>query len=169
MHTDTLSARAPEVIAPGSGVHHHFLNHLATVKIRGSEESAMSVVQFGMPRGFGPPLHVHRDEEELFLVEEGELVFLTGDDRIEAPAGTVALLPSGVAHTFQVVSDTARITNVTASRTGVPVFDRMVADLGVVSPEPTMPDPTEIDPGRVAEVCAAYGIDIVGPPPPPLD
>ena len=32
-----------------------------------------------------------------------------------------------------------------------------------------LPEPVEIDPARVAEVCAEYQIEILGPPPPPLD
>ena len=165
MDTSTRPVRAPEVIAPGAGVHFHFLGHLATVKVRAGDHGAMSVVEFRAPRGFGPPLHVHRDEDELFLVHEGRLAFHVGDDVIEADAGTVAHLPCAIAHTFQVVSDEARFTNVTASLVRTPAFDRMVADLGMPTDRPVMPEPSYIDATRVADVCGEHGIDIVGPPP----
>jgi hypothetical protein len=32
-----------------------------------------------------------------------------------------------------------------------------------------MPAPVEIDPGHVAAVCARHGIEVLGPPPAPLD
>ena len=70
--------------------------------------------------------------------------------------------------TFQVLSPTARFLNVTASQTGSPRFDEMVAALGTPTEATVIPEPSYIDPGRVAEVCASFGIDIVGPPPPPL-
>ena len=46
MDTTAMTARAHEVIAPGSGTHLHFLNHLATVKVAAEGERSMSVVQF---------------------------------------------------------------------------------------------------------------------------
>ncbi len=168
MDTTTQSARAHEVTAPGSGHHHHFLNHLATVKVAAEGERSMSVVQFEAPRGFGPPLHQHEHEDELFVVLEGELRLTHGDDVLTGPAGTVAYLPAAQPHTFQVVSDGAVFINVCASRTAVPRFDAMVSTLGVPLAGRTLPEPVPIDPGAVAEVCAQYDITILGPPPPPL-
>lgn len=168
METTTRPARAPEVIAPGAGTHLHFLNHLATIKVSPGDDGALSVVEFVAPRGFGPPLHIHRDEDELFFIHEGRLAFHVGDDVIEAGPGTVAHLPCGIAHTFQIVSDEARLTNVTASLVRAPRFDRMVAALGEPAATPTLPEPGYVDATRVADVCREHGIDIVGPPPAPL-
>src|SRR6056297_3362481 len=108
MHTDTFDARAPEVIAPGSGHHLHFLNHLATIKVRGGDDGSLSVVEFAARRGLGPPLHRHDDEDELFVVLDGQVAFHSGEDITLAETGSLAYLPHGIAHTFQVHSDTAR-------------------------------------------------------------
>lgn len=156
------------VLAPGEGEHYDFLNNLATVKLAAGDQGSMSVVEFLAPRGFGPPEHRHNDEDELFIVLEGELRFFTGGSEIAGGEGAFAFLPKAIPHTFQVVSDSARILNVTASRTTVPQFDRMVATLGAPTDRLTLPEPGAIDPGAVAEVCATHNIDIVGPPPPPL-
>jgi quercetin dioxygenase-like cupin family protein len=168
MDTDTAPARAPEVIAPGSGHHLHFLNHLATVKVRGGADGALSVVEFAAPRGLGPPLHQHHDEDELFVVLDGEIAFHAGDDRLMASQGGIAFLPHGIPHTFQVHSPTARFICVTGSRVTVPRFDRMVTALGVPTPEAILPEPGPIDPTHVADVCLDHGIQILGPPPAPL-
>ena len=175
MDTTLQSARAHEVTAPGSGIHLHFLNHLASVKVAANGERSMSVVQFEAGRGFGAPLHRHEHEDELFVVIDGELRFFLGSERpggdedvIEGPAGSIAYLAAARPHTFQVVSDTATILNVTASRTHVPRFDEMVTALGVPTDPTALPAPVAIDPGEVAEVCAAHGITILGPPPGPL-
>lgn len=165
----TTETRAPEVIAPGSGHHLHFLNHLATIKVRGGAAGALSVVEFAANRGLGPPLHQHLDEDELFVVLDGEIAFHSGEDRIMAGPGGMAFLPHGLPHTFQVHSPSARFVCVTASRLTVPRFDRMVEALGVPVAEPTLPEPGPIDPARVAEVNLEHGIEILGPPPAPLD
>lgn len=160
--------RRPEVLAPGQGRHHHFLNHLATVKAAAGEDGALSVVEFLAPEGFGPPLHRHRDEDELIIVLDGELTLTVGDEPVTAGSGSTVVLPRAVAHTFQVTSSTARFTAITASiRGGAPRFDAMVAELGVALDEPTLPEPAYIDPTHVADVCAAHGIEILGPPPAP--
>ena len=156
-------------LAAGEGQHRHFLNHLATTKVAPGATGSMTAVEFLAPRGFGPPLHVHGDEDELMLVLDGEIAFRSGDTETIATAGATVFLPCGVPHTFQVLSDTARFTTVSASNAGVPRFDRMVAELGTPTDEPVLPEWAEIDPGQVAEVCAANGIEVLGPPPAPLD
>jgi uncharacterized cupin superfamily protein len=158
----------PTVVPRDEGRHHHFLNHLATVKASGTD-GALSAVEFVAPRGFGPPLHRHLDEDELVVVLEGEMVFRSGDDELVGREGAVAVLPRGVPHTFQVLSPTARFLSVTASGSGHPRFDRMVAALGTPTDEARLPEPGPIDPAEVARVNAAHGIEILGPPPAPLD
>ena len=168
MDTTTDSARAPGVIAPGHGHHLHFLNHLATIRVSAGAHGSMSVVEFEAPRGFGPPLHRHDTEDELFVILDGELELRSGDDRSTAAAGDTVFLPHGRAHTFQVLSATARFTCVAATRTGVPRFDRMVAELGEPVEEPSLPEPGYLDATRIADVCRRYGIEVLGPPPEPL-
>ena len=159
----------PQVLATHEGRHLHFLNHLATIKVRGSDTGTMSVVEFVGPRGFGPPLHNHEYEDELFIVLDGEIVFRTGELEVVAGAGAHAFLPHGRPHTFQVLSETARFTCITTADAGTPQFDQMVAELGTVIDNPTLPAPGPIDPARVAEVNRRHGIEILGPPPTPLD
>lgn len=169
MSIDHVPARTPEVIAPGSGHHLHFLNHLATIKVRGSVDAAMSVVEFTAPQDLGPPLHRHETEDELFVVLDGEVVFHHGDQRTLAGGGGLAFLPHGTPHTFQVHSETARFVCVTAVHGERPRFDAMVAALGAETAVPDLPVPSSVDPRRVAEVCAEHGIEVLGPPPAPID
>lgn len=156
------------VLAPGEGRHLDFLDNLATIKVPAAGERTMSVVEFLAPHGFGPPEHRHNDEDELFIVLEGELRFFTGGEEFDGDAGTFAYLARAIPHTFQVLSESARIVNVTASLATPPRFDEMVAALGTPATRLSLPEPGYIDPAQVAEVCAAHNIDIVGPPPPPL-
>lgn len=164
----TLANDEHMVLPARGGSHLHFLNHAATIKVPSQGARSMSVVEFTAREGFGPPLHNHVDEDEMFVVLDGALAFLTGDDRIEAESGAMAYLPHGRPHGFQVLSPTARFVCITASNSTVPRFDEMVTALGVPTDAPTVPEPAYIDAAEVAEVTARFGIDIVGPPPAPL-
>ena len=66
------------------------------------------------PRRDGPPPHTHADEDDSFLILEGELTFVEGEE-VVAPAGTFVLVPPGVDHTFANRSDgVVRMVNVHA-------------------------------------------------------
>ena len=67
------------------------------------------------------------------------------------------------------MSDEARFLTINAGRRDGPSFDQFVAALGTPTDPSALPDPIEIDPGHVAAVCAQHGIEVLGPPPPPLD
>lgn len=170
--TQTLDPSAPRVraVAADTGEHHHFLDHLATVKVRSAElGSRMNVVEFDAPRGFGPPLHAHAEEDEIMLVANGEIRLRSGDVETVARAGDITVLPAGIPHTFQVESDTARFITISGGSDEFPSFETFVRALGRPIDDPTSIEPEGIDPGHVAAVCAAHGIEVLGPPPAPLD
>ncbi len=152
-------------VPPGEGNHRFFLNHLATVKVNaGDSASGMNVVEFDAPQGFGPPLHQHQDEDEILYVIEGEVLLKVGDDEVIATQGTVASLPAKVPHIFQVVSESARFLTVTSGGGGHPTFDQFVEELSDPVNPNELPEPGPVDPGHLARVSAAYGIEILGPP-----
>lgn len=159
----------PYVLERDAGEHLHFLNHLATRKVTAGRDGSLSAVEFVGPRGFGPPLHCHEHEDELIVVLDGEIAFRAGGKETVAKSGSTVFLPHGVPHTFQVLSPTARFTSITASRRQAPDFDVFVAELGEATDSPVLPEPVEIDPGHVAAVGGRHGIEILGPPPAPLD
>ncbi|MEM9465509.1 MAG: cupin domain-containing protein [Actinomycetota bacterium] len=159
----------PFVLAFGEGEHRSFLNHLATTKITADAGASMSAIGFTMPRGFGPPLHVHDTEDELMIVLDGEIAFRSGDDEFIGGPGATAWLPHGVPHTFQVLSDEARCVVVTAADDGRLQFGTFVEELGEQIDEPVMPEPGPVDPDAVAMAGARNGLTLLGPPPAPLD
>jgi hypothetical protein len=74
--------------------------------------------------------------------------------------------PKGLPHQFQAVGDgDTRFLQITTPAQ----FEDMVAALGARLDAPRITTPAEIDPARVAQVCAEFQIEILGPPPPPLD
>lgn len=161
-----MSLQSPQLVARGEGDHFHFLDNLYTAKVTGAQTAgAMSVMEFLAPRGFGPPLHRHDVEDELFYVIDGEIWFACGEVDEVHQSGATVWLPRGLPHQFQVRSETARVLQVTSPAQ----LERFVAALGRPAPAPELPEPEEIDPVHVAEVCARFGIEVLGPPPAPLD
>lgn len=176
--SNTATATAPNAVGmedlaavgAGDGEHRFFLNHLASLKIAaGDAPSGMSATEFRAPRGFGTPLHVHDEQDEILYVIEGEVRLGLGDDTFEVSTGDIVSMPAGVPHVFQVLSDEARLLTIAGGGAGKPGFDRFVAELGEPTDPDALPAPVEIDPGHVAQVAARHGITILGPPPPPLD
>lgn len=160
-----MTMQLPHVLARDEGEHFHFLNNLFTTKVDGDRsDGVLTAMEFVGPRGFGPPLHSHQREDELFYVVEGEVRFTAGDADSVQVAGGVAWLPRGLPHQFQILSETARVFQVTTPAQ----FEEFVAKLGRRTDRPVVPAPEEVDAAEVARVCAEFGIDVLGPPPPPL-
>jgi mannose-6-phosphate isomerase-like protein (cupin superfamily) len=53
------------------------------------------------PQGFAPLPHVHRQEDEGFVMVSGELEFLVGEHVERLGAGETLLVPRGVLHQFR--------------------------------------------------------------------
>ena len=51
--------------------------------------------------GPSPPSHVHAEHTEVFLVLGGALHYVVGDEETVVRAGTMVVVPPGVAHTFR--------------------------------------------------------------------
>lgn len=50
--------------------------------------------------GMGPPMHIHHDAAETFIVLEGAYVMHVGDESRLCPPGSTIHVPRGVPHTF---------------------------------------------------------------------
>ena len=146
------------------GAYFSFLNTLYTAKINSEQTNGQfTAMEFLAPKNFGPPLHRHDAEDELFYIVDGELWLSCGDVEAVHGTGAVVWLPRGQAHTFQVLSDTARVFQVSTPGG----FERFVATLGEPFDRPVLPEPAPVDGARVAEVCHQFNIEVLGPPPEP--
>ena len=133
-----------------------------TVKA-GPDETGNAFSQFEVddPRGSGPPLHVHHNEDETFYILEGEVTFLVGDERIDLDAGDFLFGPRGIPHAYVVRSDRARML-VTASPGGV---EELFVSLGVPVTGAEPPTDAVMPPmDELMRLFAGYGCDILGPP-----
>jgi mannose-6-phosphate isomerase-like protein (cupin superfamily) len=103
----------------------------------------------------GPPLHVHRDQDEWWYILDGEFLFEVGGQEIHARTGDVVFAPRGIPHTFQNVGATPGHTLTSAVPGGM---DEFFEALEMAAPRGSVPDPAKLDP-----VCEKYGQAILGP------
>ncbi len=137
------------------------LNTLVDIKASADETGGTLTVieQLVTPAG-NTPLHVHRDEDESFVVLEGDLEFALGDQQVRAGPGQFVFGPRGVAHGYQVLSSQARLL-VVATPGGLERFFRAV---GQPAPSRTLPEPQAPDVDQLVPVAAAHGIAVLPPP-----
>lgn len=149
-------------LGPGEGEPTWFLDTLMTVKA-GTEQTggAFTLLEWSAPRGFGPPLHVHHREDEVFYILDGSMDVVCGEQRWAAESGSLVLLPRRVPHAFIVISnEPIRGLQITAPAG----FERYIAELGRPPERPGLPQPTEPDLTRISAISTRYGYEIVGPP-----
>ncbi len=125
---------------------------------------AIAVFRSTMPEGFSPPRHIHTREDEVFLVEAGDVCFDIDGRRLLAGPGTTVFMPRGVPHTFRVQSESACVLGIMTPGS----FDGLFRELGVPAAQRTLPAPGTVpfDVPRVMDEQRRRGTEVVGPPMP---
>ena len=108
-HSDAETGRARRIVrGPGEGERIPLGDAGDVVlKAEGAETGgSLTIYEFTMsPATAGPPEHLHRTWDEVFIVLDGEMTFLIDGETRVAPAGAIIFLPRGVPHTFWNASD----------------------------------------------------------------
>jgi quercetin dioxygenase-like cupin family protein len=120
---------------------------------------ALGLVETDLYRGFGPPLHVHRREDEAFYVIEGEVRFRLAEEEFVGGPGTWVWGPRGVPHTFKVESEAARAL-ILVTPGG---FEAMFEVGGVPVSESPEPPAQQYDPAHTVAISEQFGFEVVGP------
>lgn len=89
------------VVEAGAGVPVDVLGAPITIKSAGQPDQ-LFFADHPVPPGYGVPLHVHEEEDELFYVLEGEITLDRADGgSAKAGPGAFVHLPRGVPHGFR--------------------------------------------------------------------
>ena len=153
---------------PGEGEALWFNGGLGVLRATGDQtQGRYAVMELLAPKGFASPLHIHRREDELFVVLSGEVRVQHGEAVIEAVAGSVVYGPRDVAHAFHVDSAEARLL-LFFGPAGVEGFFR---EGGKPAGSLGLPPPDEqfLDRRALMEIASRYDQEFVGPPLPPKD
>ena len=152
---------------PGAGEQRWFLGTLATIRVAGEAvDGRFALIEFLFPQYASPPRHTH-PQDESYVVLDGQLTVEAGADRFTLTEGGVAVVPMGVAHTFRVDSETARVL-VLSTPSGL---ERMVLDGSVPASSATLPpaDAPRPTADELTRIFEAHGQLNCGPPLAPDD
>lgn len=141
-----------------------YSGYLLTFLATGDETGgAFTIVEEVGQKGLSaePPMHVHQREDESFYILEGRMRFVIGDADVDAPAGTLVVLPRGVPHRFTLESEHVRVLNM-CTPAGFEGFFRALSEPAPsLSLPPRSDEPPDI--ARLIRTAAAYGVDILPP------
>jgi quercetin dioxygenase-like cupin family protein len=132
-------------------------------KLSGAETGgAFLLTEIEIPPDAGPPLHRHTNEDESFVILEGELTFWLGGKTMRAAPGTVIFAPRDVPHTFKNCTSSPARAAVLVSPPGV---ERFFREFGAPLPGTDAPPPDDVMVERILKLAPTYGIEIIGPSP----
>lgn len=121
-------------------------------------------MEFQAPFGHSPPLHVHRTEDEVFHILEGEFRFQVAEEERRYGPGAILLAHKGVPHTYRVESPGGgRFLTVTTHQD----FERFVRAMSCPAEQPDLPPASAPSPEVIEAltfVARQHNIDFVGPP-----
>ena len=144
------------VRAPGAGDSLALGTSTAVVKAGGEHAGGvLSLTETTLAPGFpGPVPHHHESFVDSFYLLDGRLGLLLGERSVEATAGTYALVPPGVVHTFSNPGgEPVRLLNLMAPGG----FERYLREAAAAMPPGTAPDPQ-----LMAEIASRYDFHPVG-------
>jgi quercetin dioxygenase-like cupin family protein len=92
----------PKIVHPGEGtLWHAFGDSIRALLTEDETGGQLFVGHMEPPADYGPPLHVHAQEDEIFIVEQGRFEFTVRDAVVQAGPGTVLYGPRNIPHTWR--------------------------------------------------------------------
>lgn len=144
----------PTIVQPGTGKDLHAFGDVLSVMI-GAEQTGgtLTVMSDTTPPGGGPLLHVHHNEDELFLVIEGSISYCVEGTWTEVGVGGAVYLPRGTPHTYRNVGSTPSRHWILTTPSG---FEDFFAQCAA---EFAKPDGPKMD--QIVEIYQNYGIELL--------
>lgn len=103
----------------------------------------------------GPPRHIHHDEDEIFYILSGEVIFWLDGETVTKGPGDVVFAPRDKPHTFHVIGPAPARWITVLSPGGMEGFFVEMAKGNYAIPQ-------QID--DVSRIAANYAMEFVGPP-----
>jgi len=117
----------------------------------GGEQAPMTVMLMTVAPGQGAPAHISKEEDKVFCITVGRLLFLADTRKFDASAGDRVFVGRGVTHGFSALVGPAQMTLVSTPARHDRFFQAMDA----------LPTPHDLK--DVQAVCERFGQAIVGP------
>lgn len=122
------------------------------IKLTGKDtDGTFTVILQDNPPNTQIPMHVHKNEDELYKVIDGEVEFTADGKTSLLKAGDTIFLPRNIPHTWKVVGTNNAIVDLIIFPSGI---ENMFEELSQLPAGP----PDFI---KVGEICGRYGIEFV--------
>ena len=130
-------------------------SNVLDVKISGSDTDGDLAIfeQTSLSQGKGTPMHIHHNQDEIFIVLEGSYLFEVGGERFQLAKGDSIFLPRKVAHAWSQISEKGKMQVIVQPAGKLEDFFISVAAL---NHEPSKDE--------MAQLFAANEMEVVGPP-----
>ncbi len=150
----TTQAR-PIIVQPGAGKDLDFGREgIASVMLSGEQTGGtLAVLSCIQQPDTGPPPHVHVNDDELFLVIEGQYSFYVDGRWTEVSGGGAVYFPRGAVHCYRNIGTTPGRHWILTTPSG---FERFFARLANEVASPTGPDMN-----RIVEISREHGITYI--------
>jgi quercetin dioxygenase-like cupin family protein len=127
------------------------------IKVSSDETGdAMSVIEFTVPEGSGPPPHVHNCAELVYVIE-GTARFHADGETFEAGPGAVLHFPEGTEETFEPIGQVKLLTVYTPGG-----MDRFFKQAGEPAQRREIPPPSDAPPDleRLVAIAEKHGLEL---------
>lgn len=152
---DARLAREPKISVRDQGDSLNVLGDTQRVKLTGEDtQGRFTLVENENPPGTTLPVHLHRNEDEVFYVVEGRVEFDVAGEVVEGEPGATVFLPRGVPHTWKVVGDEPARMLIMLFPAGLEGYFRELSALPSDGPP---------DMEKVMEISERHGIEFLDP------
>ncbi|HKB45646.1 MAG TPA: cupin domain-containing protein [Chitinophagaceae bacterium] len=87
----------------------HYIAHTFSFLVTGEDtDNAYALIHCYFRKGFTPPQHFHKYEDESFYILDGVIDFQAGEKKFIAGAGELVVLPREIPHSFNLITGTAK-------------------------------------------------------------
>lgn len=150
------SLQGGRFIPSGQGKQQNVLGDNQRVVLTGEDTGgSYALIENLNQPGMGIPLHLHRDEDELFYIVDGQVEFQLGDEVMKATAGTAVHFPRNTPHAFTVVGDMPAKMIMMLTPAGL---EKYFEELSQLPPD----EPPDME--KVVSISARYGIEFLSMP-----
>jgi len=150
--TDLNFEGTPKIIKDGDGTFYNVLGDRMRVKLNAADTNGLfTLIEEEHDPGTQIPMHVHRNEDEVFRVLEGAVEFTIGDETMVLGPGDTGFAPRNIPHTWKNVGDKKAKVIMSVFPAGL---EAMFAELDALPPGPP-------DFPKVAGICAQYGVEFL--------
>ncbi|MBE14737.1 MAG: cupin domain-containing protein [Dokdonia sp.] len=146
------AAKNPKIIKDSDGESLFVIGDQMQLKLDATDTDGLfTVIESQSDPGMSIPMHVHKNEDEMFRVLEGQVSITVGGETTILSAGDTAFAPRNIPHSWTNTGDKPLKMILTAVPSGI---ETMFRELDKLPPGPP-------DFPKVAAICARYGVSFV--------